>query len=100
MHFDISVILSLCSLIGVIITIVSFFNRLKWDNAKHTNDLEKQAKDINNLGAKVERIRDQFTEEQRVFIEKITVIEKQVLEMQISLEHVRTVLSKIEEKLS
>ena len=99
MSIDLSTIIALGSVVGTIVTAVSFFNRLKWDNQRHDEEIKKQIIDINRLGEKVNSIKDTIIDEQRNTAVKIDTLDKTMIEVFTTLKHVQATITEIKEKL-
>lgn len=99
MSVYLGIIIAIISLLTSVVTIVSFLSRLKWDNERHKVDIDKAKEDINKLGAKVSGIRDELRREQTSIYQKVENIERQVVELSATFEHVLKTLHKIEEKI-
>lgn len=99
LRFNVSFILSTLALFGTIITSVSFFLRLRWESDKHTEDIKRQAVDINNLGKKLDVMRDSYALELKQVLAKIDIIDKSLIEVLSTMRHIQETVGDLRKRV-
>ena len=97
---NLSVILAVLSIIGTVVTAITFFNKVKWDTQKHTRDIDKLNTDMRALSVKLSEVKDTQRAEQLQLIAKIDGVDKSTVKISTTLEHMQKAIDEIKEKMS
>jgi len=105
-----SLLISVITLLGLGITVVAFFLKLKWDSTKHDQEIEKLQKDLDNLGAKVDKKYDDVlqkmteqkilnSDEIRHMLIKVDAMDKAIVLLTADMKHVSETVKELKDKL-
>ena len=98
-EINLALIIACFSIFSTIVTAVWFFGKMKWDNVHLHDELHKQEIDINNLGTKVDALREEHQVEIKQVFNKIDALDKSVIEMYTSMKYVQETVREIKEGL-
>lgn len=98
-EINLSLIIAGLSIVGTIITAILFFGKLRWDNQKHSEEIKQHCKDLNNMGQKLDRLKDLQNKELKDIIQRIDELDKSLIKVVATLEHVVLAVNEIKEKV-
>jgi septal ring factor EnvC (AmiA/AmiB activator) len=99
-EINVSLIIAICSIFGTLITAITFFNKLRWDNAKQDEELSKHLKEIEKLKQKLDGSKESQQIETKQILLRIDAVEKSMVEISTTLNYVQDTVREIKEKLN
>jgi uncharacterized protein YoxC len=100
LHFDIGFLVAIISLFSVIVTVIIFFGKLRWEHDHNKVVITKIQTDLNNLGTKCNDLKDSLVIEHKGLSLKIESLDKIMVEITTTLKYVQQHIGEIKEKVA
>lgn len=94
-----ALIIASLSILTTIVTAVVFFSRLQWNSNHHEANLKRHTEDLNKLGEKYNILSEKFHDEQRHILNRIEAVDKTMVRVSTTLEHMQITIEEIKEKI-
>jgi len=105
-----SLLISVITILGLIVTVVTFFMKLKWDSNQHEKDLDLLKIDVDKIGAKVDRKYDELvqkmteqkilnSDEIRHMLVKVDAMDKAIIILTSDMKYITETVKELKDKL-
>jgi hypothetical protein len=83
----------------MIVSMVIFITRIKWESTQHEKDITELKVDINNIGKKTLEQKLADSNEIKTLLVRIDAVDKATIAMQVDMNYVKETVKELKEKL-
>jgi hypothetical protein len=106
----ISLLISVITLLGLIVGVVAFFVKLKWDSHQHEKELDLLKIDVDKIGAKVDKKYEELcqkmveqkilnSDELRSMMIKVESMDKSIILLMSDMKYISETVKELKDKL-